>query len=167
MRSAGRMARSSQSSSFIMSAHMVMPTTPITPNWSPSGGLPSYHDSDGSHAHKRSRDRTDHRWFRPVPHVRCQASPAFDGVEVWAAYHSRLRRPVLDPVVKYQREDRMGWQSLENRCRVSCEIMSQDSGMHCACDDFIIGLSQLATSRITRCSAVAATNMAEIVAWHA
>lgn len=103
------------------------------PNWSPSG-LPSWHDSDGSHAMSESEIHQIINGFINAA-VRCQKA-GFDGVEVWAAYHC-----IIDQFWtpwSNQREDRWGG-SLENRLRLSEKILS---GIRKACGPhFIIGLS--------------------------
>ena len=64
--------------------------------WSPSG-LPSYHDSDGSHRMTEADIEETIDGFVQAAR-RCHEA-GFDGVEVWAAYHSHAR-PVLDAVVE-------------------------------------------------------------------
>jgi len=103
------------------------------PNWSPSG-LPSYHDSDGSHAMTEAEIEETIDGFVQAAR-RCQAA-GFDGVEVWAAYHC-----ILDQFWtpwSNRRDDRWGG-SLENRTRFSREIL-QRIRRQCG-EDFIIGLS--------------------------
>jgi len=102
-------------------------------NWSASG-LPSYHDSDGSHTMtEREIEETIDGFVQAAR--RCHAA-GFDGVEVWAAYHS-----ILDQFWtpwSNRRDDKWGG-SLDNRTRMSREIMSR---IRTVCgDDFIIGLS--------------------------
>jgi 2,4-dienoyl-CoA reductase-like NADH-dependent reductase (Old Yellow Enzyme family) len=103
------------------------------PHWSPGGG-PSYHDSDGSH---RMTEAEIEELIEAhiAAAVRCQAA-GFDGVEVWAAYHSLLDQfwtPWSNP-----RDDRWGG-SLENRTRFSRSIVE---GIRRRCgEDFIVGLA--------------------------
>ena len=103
------------------------------PHWSPSGA-PSYHDSDGSHA------VTGTEIYKLIDaHVaaaiRCKKA-GFQGVEVWAAYHSLLDQ--FWTPWSNQRTDQWGG-SLENRTRFSRMIID---GIRCACGDgFIIGLA--------------------------
>ncbi len=102
-------------------------------NWSPSG-LPSYHDSDGSHAMSAGEIEIIIDGFVQAAR-RCHAA-GFDGVEVWAAYHSLLDQ--FWTPWSNRRDDRWGG-SLENRTRISREIMTR---IRQACgEDFIIGLS--------------------------
>ncbi|WP_288944040.1 FAD-dependent oxidoreductase [uncultured Roseovarius sp.] len=103
------------------------------PNWSPSG-MPSYHDSDGSHALRASEiEDLIQGYIRAAE--RCRKA-GFDGVEVWAAYHSLIEqfwRPWSN-----RRTDEWGG-SLENRMRFGRRIVE---GIRQACgEDFIIGLS--------------------------
>ncbi len=102
-------------------------------NWSPSG-LPSYHDSDGSHAMRESEIEETIEGFVSAA-VRCYKA-GFDGVEIWAAYHGLVDQFWLP--WSNRRDDRWGG-SLENRTRFSREILSR---VRKACgDDFILGLA--------------------------
>jgi len=102
-------------------------------NWSPSG-LPSYHDSDGSHAMTEAEIEETIDGFVQAAR-RCREA-GFDGVEVWAAYHGFVDQ--FWTPWSNRRDDRWGG-SLENRTRVSREIMSR---IRKTCDDdFIIGLA--------------------------
>lgn len=103
------------------------------PNWSPSGG-PSYHDSYGSHAMTEAEiEETIDGYVQAAR--RCHEA-GFDGVEVWAAYHSLLDQ-FWTPWSNH-RDDRWGG-SLENRTRISREICQR---IRAVCgDDFIVGLS--------------------------
>ncbi len=102
-------------------------------NWSASG-MPSYHDSDGSHCmSNREIEETIDGFVQAAR--RCREA-GFDGVEVWAAYHSMLDQ--FWTPWSNKRDDKWGG-SLENRTRLSREIIS---GIRKICgDDFIIGLS--------------------------
>lgn len=103
------------------------------PHWSPSGG-PSYHDSDGSHAMTEAEiEETIDGYVQAAR--RCREA-GFDGVEVWAAYHSLLDQ--FWTPWSNSRDDRWGG-SLENRTRMSREICARIREM-CG-DDFIVGLS--------------------------
>jgi len=103
------------------------------PNWSPSG-LPSYHDSDGSHAMTEAEIEETIDGF--VQAARRCSETGFDGVEVWAAYHGFVDQ--FWTPWSNRRDHRWGG-SLENRTRVSREIMSR---IRKTCgDDFIIGLA--------------------------
>ncbi len=102
-------------------------------NWSPSGG-PSYHDNDGSHAMSADEIEETIQSFVAAA-LRCQTA-GFDGVEIWAAYHSLLDQ--FWTPFSNQRDDEWGG-SLDNRTRFSRDILRR---VRAACgDDFIIGLS--------------------------
>ncbi len=105
----------------------------FAPHWSPSGG-PSYHDSDGSHKVTEAEI-----WELIDAHVaaavRCQKA-GFQGVEVWAAYHSLLDQ--FWTPWSNRRDDQWGG-SLENRTRMSRTIIER---IRRTCgEDFIIGLA--------------------------
>ena len=103
------------------------------PHWSPSGG-PSYHDSDGSH---RMTEAEIEELIEAhiAAALRCKAG-GFQGVEVWAAYHSLLDQ--FWTPWSNRRDDQWGG-SLENRTRFSRRIIE---GIRRACgEDFIIGLA--------------------------
>ena len=102
-------------------------------NWSPSG-LPSYHDSDGSHAMTELEIEATIDGFVQASR-RCQAA-GFDGVEVWAAYHGMLDQ--FWTPWSNRRADCWGG-SLENRTRFSREVMTRIR-RQCG-DDFIVGLA--------------------------
>ncbi|MBX3582493.1 MAG: FAD-dependent oxidoreductase [Rhizobiaceae bacterium] len=101
--------------------------------WSPSG-LPSYHDSDGSHRMSESQIEETIDGFVQAAR-RCHEA-GFDGVEVWAAYHSMLDQ--FWTPWSNRRDDRWGG-SLENRTRMSREVMTRIR-RECG-DDFIVGLA--------------------------
>ncbi len=104
-----------------------------TPHWSPSG-LPSYHDSDGSHSMSEKDIAEVIEGFTRAA-VRCQQA-GFDGVDLFAAYHALLDQ--FWTRWSNQRDDRWGG-SLENRTRLSVSVMNS---IREACgDDFIIGMS--------------------------
>jgi len=103
------------------------------PHWSPSG-LPSYHDSDGSHAMRESEILEVIECFT-LAAKRCQAA-GFDGVDLFAAYHALLDQ--FWTPWSNKRDDRWGG-SLENRCRLSVSIINS---IRDTCgEDFIIGMS--------------------------
>ena len=103
------------------------------PHWGPSG-LASYHDSDGSHAMRESEILEVIDCFTAAAR-RCQQA-GFDGVDIFAAYHSLLDQ-FWSPWSN-KRDDRWGG-SLENRCRISVSIINS---IREACgEDFIIGMS--------------------------
>ena len=102
-------------------------------NWSPSGGN-SYHDSDGSHVMSTTEIEDTIESFA-LAALRCKKA-GFDGVEVWAQYHSLLDQ-FWSPWSN-QREDEWGG-SLLNRLRLSDRIFNTIRNL-CG-DDFIIGFS--------------------------
>ena len=103
------------------------------PHWSPSG-LPSYHDSDGSHAMRESEIFEVIDGFTQAAQ-RCQAA-GFDGVDLFAAYNALLDQ--FWTPWSNRRDDRWGG-SLENRCRLSLSIINS---IRATCgEDFIIGIS--------------------------
>jgi 2,4-dienoyl-CoA reductase-like NADH-dependent reductase (Old Yellow Enzyme family) len=102
-------------------------------SWSPSG-LPSYHDSDGSHRMTETEIEDTVESFVQAAR-RCREA-GFDGVEVWAAYHGLLDQ--FWTPWSNRRDDRWGG-SLENRTRFSRDILGR---IRTACgDDFIVGLA--------------------------
>jgi len=103
------------------------------PHWSPSGG-PSYHDSDGSHR-MSGAEVEELLEAHAAAAIRAKAS-GFQGVEVWAAYHS-----LIDQFWTPWSNDRAdGWGgSLANRTRFSRALIDRirrDCG-----EDFIVGLA--------------------------
>jgi len=128
----------------------------FAPHWSPSGG-PSYHDSDGSH---RMTVSEIHELIEAhiAAAVRCQKA-GFQGVEVWAAYHSLLDQ--FWTPWSNTRDDEWGG-SLENRTRFSRTIIE---GIRRACgEDFVIGLA-ISTSD-TQDVILQGEALAEVVALH-
>lgn len=103
------------------------------PHWSPSG-LPSYHDSDGSHAMTEAQIWETIDGFVQAAR-RCREA-GFDGVEVWAAYLGMVDQ-FWTPWCN-RRDDRWGG-SLENRTRMSREILARIREV-CG-PDFIVGLA--------------------------
>ena len=126
------------------------------PHWSPSGG-PSYHDSDGSHAVTEAEilELID---AHVAAAVRCKAA-GFQGVEVWAAYHSLLDQ--FWTPWSNRRDDRWGG-SLENRTRMSRTIIERIR-RECG-EDFIIGLA-VSTSD-SQSVTLGVESLSEIVALH-
>ncbi|MFN6952662.1 MAG: FAD-dependent oxidoreductase [Albidovulum sp.] len=128
----------------------------FAPHWGPSGG-PSYHDSDGSHAMTEA-EIEELIAAHVAAAVRCRQA-GFQGVEVWAAYHSLLDQ--FWTPWSNRRTDRWGG-SLENRTRLSRTIIE---GIRRACgEDFVIGLAISTSDRhdvLLRGEA-----LAEIVALH-
>lgn len=103
------------------------------PHWGPSG-KPSYHDSDGSHAMTGAEIEEMIAAFVAAA-ARCRKA-GFDGVEIWAAYHSLLDQ--FWTPWSNTRDDQWGG-PLQNRTRLSMQILE---GIRRVCgEDFIIGLS--------------------------
>ena len=128
----------------------------FAPHWSPSGHS-SYHDSDGSH--KMTVAEIEELIEAHIAAaVRCKIS-GFQGVEVWAAYHSLLDQ-FWTPWSNTRDDDWGG--SLENRTRFSRRIIE---GIRKACgEDFVIGLA-VSTSD-SHNVLLSKENLAEIVALH-
>ncbi len=127
------------------------------PNWSPSG-LPSFHDSDGSHAMSESEIEEIIESF--VQAARRAKESGFDGIELFAAYNA-----IIDQFwtpFNNRRDDKWGNGSLENRTRFSTEIMRRIRKM--AGEDFIIGLAINMQPDVKPSLSIEATQ--EIVAWH-
>ncbi len=128
----------------------------FAPHWSPSGG-PSYHDSDGSHAMTEAEieELLDAHAAAALRSKRA----GFQGVEVWAAYHSLLDQ--FWTPWSNKRTDCWGG-SLENRTRFSRTLIER---IRKSCgEDFIIGL---AISYSTAYSVTLnAKNLCEIIALH-
>ena len=103
------------------------------PGWSPSG-LPSFHDSDGSHRMSEAEIEEVIDGF--VQAARRAKESGFDGVELFAAYHALIDQ--FWTPSSNRRDDRWGG-SLENRVRFGSEIMRRIRAM--AGEDFIIGLA--------------------------
>ena len=103
------------------------------PHWSPSGG-PSYHDSDGSH--RMTGAEIEELLEAHAAAARRAKEGGFQGVEVWAAYHSLIDQ--FWTPWSNDRDDRWGGH-LENRTRFSrllIERIRRDCG-----EDFIVGLA--------------------------
>lgn len=96
------------------------------PHWSPSGHS-SYHDSDGSHR-MTGAEIEELIAAHIAAAVRCQKS-GFQGVEVWAAYHSLLDQ--FWTPWSNTRDDQWGG-SLENRTRFSRRVIE---GIRRACGE--------------------------------
>ena len=126
------------------------------PNWSPSG-LPSLHDTDGSHAMTEAEI---------VQIVECFASSArramqagFDGCELMAAYNALIEQ-FWSPTCN-KREDRYGG-SFENRMRFSNEVLTrirEETG-----PDFIIGVAISIDPAYEE--VLSLEQQQEIAAWH-
>ena len=126
------------------------------PGWSPSG-LPSYHDSDGSHAVSEAEIEELVEGFAQAAR-RAKAS-GFDGVELFAAYHALIDQ--FWTPWSNRRDDRWGG-SLENRVRFSSEIIKRARGY--VGDDFIIGMAVSCDPDAE--VALSLEALQEIVAWH-
>lgn len=126
------------------------------PHWSPSGG-PSYHDSDGSHR-VTATEIEELIAAHVAAAVRAQKA-GFQGVEVWAAYHSLLDQ-FWTPWSNGRDDDWGG--SLENRTRLSRRII-EGIRRHCG-EDFVIGLAVSTSDAQDVTLSVEA--LAEIVAFH-
>ncbi len=128
----------------------------FAPNWSPSG-LPSYHDSDGSHAMSEDEIEAVIGGFVAAA-GRVQAA-GFDGIEVFAAYHALVDQ--FWTPWSNRRTD--GWGgSFEARMRLSDAILR---GIRERCgEDFIVGLAVSVDADSE--PALSIDELAEIVAWH-
>jgi 2,4-dienoyl-CoA reductase-like NADH-dependent reductase (Old Yellow Enzyme family)/pyruvate/2-oxoglutarate dehydrogenase complex dihydrolipoamide dehydrogenase (E3) component len=126
------------------------------PNWSPSG-LPSYHDSDGSHAMSEAEILEVIEAFADAA-WRAQQS-GFDGVELFAAYHALIDQ--FWTPWSNRREDRWGG-SFENRMRFSSELIRRIRAR--AGEDFIVGMAVSMHPAIEASLGIEA--MQEIAAWH-
>ncbi len=105
----------------------------FAPNWSPSGA-PSYHDSDGSH--QMTEAEIEDLLEAHTSAARRAKAGGFQGVEVWAAYHSLLDQ--FWTPWSNTRDDRWGG-SLQNRTRFSREVIER---IRRACgEEFIVGLA--------------------------
>lgn len=126
------------------------------PNWSPSG-LPSFHDSDGSHAMTEAEIDEIIEGF--VQAARRARDSGFDGIELFAAYNAIIDQFWLP--FNNRRDDRWGG-SFENRMRFSRTIMERIRKM--AGEDFIIGLAVNMDPSSPVSQSIA--QLQEIVAWH-
>jgi 2,4-dienoyl-CoA reductase-like NADH-dependent reductase (Old Yellow Enzyme family)/thioredoxin reductase len=126
------------------------------PSWSPSG-LPSNHDPEGSHAmtEREIREVIDGFVDAADRARRC----GFDGVEVFAAYHSLVDQ--FWTPWSNRRTD--GWGgSLDNRMRFGREVLE---GIRQRCgDDFVVGLAVSVDTGAA--AALQIDELCEVVAWH-
>ena len=128
----------------------------FAPNWSPSG-LPSYHDSDGSHA--MTAPEIDEVIAGFIAAARRAQDAGFDGIEIFAAYNALVDQ--FWTPWSNRRTDAWGG-SFDARMRFSCTILE---GIRAACgEDFIIGLAVSIDSRSE--PALTLEQLAEVVAWH-
>jgi 2,4-dienoyl-CoA reductase-like NADH-dependent reductase (Old Yellow Enzyme family)/thioredoxin reductase len=126
------------------------------PAWSPSG-LPSYHDSDGSHAMRETEIEEVIEGFAQA--ARRARESGFDGVELFAAYHALIDQ--FWTPWSNRRDDRWGG-SLENRVRFSSEIIHRIRRY--TGDDFIIGMAVNCDPDAS--AGLKLESLQEIVAWH-
>jgi 2,4-dienoyl-CoA reductase-like NADH-dependent reductase (Old Yellow Enzyme family)/NADPH-dependent 2,4-dienoyl-CoA reductase/sulfur reductase-like enzyme len=124
-------------------------------NWSPSG-LPSMHDSDGSHAMTHGEIAEIVASF-----ARCAArakASGYDGCELMAAYNALIEQ-FWSPVTN-RRDDQYGG-SFENRMRFSDEVLV---AIRKACgEDFVIGLA--VSIDPARPDVQSIESLQEVVAW--
>ena len=124
-------------------------------NWSPSG-LPSMHDSDGSHAMTQGEIAEIVASF-----ARCAARAkacGYDGTELMAAYNALIEQ-FWSPVTN-KRDDKYGG-SFENRMRFSDEVLT---AIRNACgEDFVIGLA--VSIDPVRPDVQSIESLQEVVAW--
>jgi 2,4-dienoyl-CoA reductase-like NADH-dependent reductase (Old Yellow Enzyme family) len=126
------------------------------PSWSPSG-LPSYHDSDGSHAMSEAQIDEVIEGFAQA--ARRARESGFDGVELFAAYHALIDQ--FWTPWSNRRDDRWGG-SLENRVRFSTEVIRRVRQL--VGEDFIIGMAVSCDPAVD--AALSLASLQEIVAWH-
>jgi 2,4-dienoyl-CoA reductase-like NADH-dependent reductase (Old Yellow Enzyme family)/thioredoxin reductase len=126
------------------------------PNWSPSG-LPSLHDSDGSHQMSEAEIEIIIESY--VHAARRAREAGFQGVELYAAYNSLIDQ--FWTPFNNRRTDKWGAGSLENRTRFGSEIMRRVRKM--AGDDFIIGLAINLHPEIEASLSTEATQ--EVISW--
>jgi len=125
-------------------------------SWSPSG-MPSYHDSDGSHAMTEAEIAELIEAY--IQAARRAREAGFDGVEVFAAYHALIDQ--FWTPWSNRRDDRWGG-SLANCTRFSREITA---GIRKLCGaDFIIGLALSLEPDVEVCLGIEA--MQEIISHH-
>jgi 2,4-dienoyl-CoA reductase-like NADH-dependent reductase (Old Yellow Enzyme family) len=126
------------------------------PNWSPSG-LPSFHDSDGSHAMTEAEILAVIDGF--VQAAGRAKESGFDGVELFAAYHALIDQ--FWTPWSNRRDDKWGG-SFANRMRFSSAII--EGIRKCAGADFIVGLAVNLHPAVEVSLSIEA--MQEIAAWH-
>jgi 2,4-dienoyl-CoA reductase-like NADH-dependent reductase (Old Yellow Enzyme family) len=124
--------------------------------WSPSG-LPSFHDSDGSHA--MTEQEIEEVIEGHVQAARRAKDSGFDGIELFSAYNALPDQFWLP--FNNRRDDKWGG-TFENRMRFSRTILERIRKM--AGDDFIIGMAV----NMDPTSVVSQTidQLQEIAAWH-
>ncbi len=132
------------------------PDNSYRPNWSPSG-LPSYYDSDGSHAMTEAEIEQVLEGFAQAARRACDSG--FDGVELFAAYHGLIEQ-FWSPWSN-RRDDRWGG-AFENRMRFSSEIVRRIRAL--VGEDFIVGLAVSMDPEVEATHSIEA--LQEIVAYH-
>ncbi|TSA15483.1 MAG: FAD-dependent oxidoreductase [Comamonadaceae bacterium] len=125
------------------------------PSWSPSG-LPSYHDSDGSHAMSEAEIEEIIEAFVAAA-ARAQRA-GFDGVELFGAYNGLIEQFWLPWSNRHT--DSWGG-SLENRMRFSAEIIRRTRVI--VGDEFIIGMNASVDTGVS--IAMQIDTLCEITAW--
>ena len=125
-------------------------------NWSPSG-MPSFHDSDGSHAMTEAEIEETIQCFEDAAWRAHEAG--FDGVELFATYHALIDQ--FWTPWSNRRDDRWGG-SFANRMRFSATLLDRIR-RRCG-DDFIIGLAVNMHPDVQ--VSLSMESMQEIVAWH-
>ena len=125
-------------------------------NWSPSG-LPSMHDSDGSHAMTAAEIAEVVESFGQA--ARRARDAGFDGCELMAAYSALIEQ--FWSAATNRRDDRYGG-SLDNRLRFSAEILARIRAL-CG-EDFIVGMAISVDP--TRPDVLSLADHQEIAAWH-
>ena len=126
------------------------------PGWSPSG-LPSFHDSDGSHAMSEGEIEVIIEAFAAAAE-RAQRS-GFDGIELFAAYNALIDQ-FWSPW-NNRRDDRWGG-SFDNRMRFSTSIIDRIRDR--VGDEFIIGMAISVDDRVD--VALGTEALCEIIAYH-
>jgi 2,4-dienoyl-CoA reductase-like NADH-dependent reductase (Old Yellow Enzyme family)/NADPH-dependent 2,4-dienoyl-CoA reductase/sulfur reductase-like enzyme len=124
--------------------------------WSPSG-LPSMHDSDGSHRMRESEIAELVECFAQA--ARRDRESGFDGSEIMAAYNALLEQ-FWSPYSN-RRTDRYGG-SFENRMRFSTEVLTRMRAL--AGEDFILGMAISVDT--TRPDVLSIADQQEILAYH-
>ncbi len=124
--------------------------------WSPSG-LPSMHDSDGSHRMTEGEITELVECFGQA--ARRDKEAGFDGCEIMAAYNALLEQ-FWSPYCN-RRQDRYGG-SFENRMRFSTEVLSRIRQL-CG-DDFIVGMA--ISVDVTQPGVLSLADQQEIAAYH-
>lgn len=125
-------------------------------SWSPSG-LPSFHDSDGSHAMLENGIEEIIEGF--VQAARRAQEAGFDGIELFAAYNAVIDQFWLP--FNNRRDDKWGG-SFEDRMRFSRIIMERIRKL--VGDDFIIGLAVNMDPSAKVSQSI--DQLQEIVGWH-